>query len=44
VKTIQGLLRHPKVTTTLDLYSQSIDAAMLEAQGDIGLTITSNQV
>jgi hypothetical protein len=41
--TIQGLLRQPKVTTTLDLYSQSIDAAMLEAQGDIALTITSNQ-
>jgi site-specific recombinase XerD len=31
VKTIQGLLRHAKVTTTPDLYSQSIDAAKLEA-------------
>jgi site-specific recombinase XerD len=30
VKTIQGLLRHAKVTTTLDLYSQSIDAAKLQ--------------
>jgi len=32
VKTIQGLLRHAKVTTTLDLYSQSIDAAKLQAK------------
>ncbi len=43
VRTIQGLLRHAKVTTTLDLYSQSIDAAKLEAQEDIALAITSNQ-
>jgi integrase len=41
VKTIQGLLRHAKVTTPLDLYSQSIDAAKLEAQEDIALAITS---
>jgi len=41
VKTIQGLLRHAKVTTTLDLYSQSIDAARLEAHEDIALAITS---
>jgi integrase len=41
VKTIQELLRHAKVTTTLDLYSQSIDAAKLEAQEDIALAITS---
>ena len=41
VKTIQGLLRHSKVTTTLDLYSQSIDAAKLEAQEEIALAITS---
>jgi site-specific recombinase XerD len=40
VKTIQGLLRHAKVATTLDLYSQSIDAAKLEAQEDIALAIT----
>jgi site-specific recombinase XerD len=40
VKTIQGLLRHAKVTT-LDLYSQSIDAAKLEAQEEIALAITS---
>ena len=39
VKTIQGLLRHAKATTTLDLYSQAIDAAKLEAQEDIALAI-----
>jgi len=32
---------HAKVTTTLDRYSQSIDAAKLEAQEDIALAITS---
>jgi hypothetical protein len=42
VKTIQGLLRHAKVSTTLDLYSQSIDAAKLEAQEDIALAIRSS--
>jgi len=36
-----GALRHAKVTTTLDLYFQSIDAAKLEAQEDIALAITS---
>jgi integrase len=41
VKTIQGLLRHAKVTTTLDLYSQSVEAAKLEAQEDIALAIKS---
>jgi integrase len=41
VKTIQGLLRHAKVTTTLDLYSQAIDAAKLDAQEEIALAITS---
>jgi hypothetical protein len=29
------------VTTTLDLYSQAIDAAKLEAQEDIALAIKS---
>jgi len=38
---IQELLRNAKVTTTLDLYSQSIDVAKLEAQEDIALAITS---
>jgi hypothetical protein len=41
VKTIQGLLRRAKVTTTLDLYSQSIDTAKLEAQEEIALAIRS---
>jgi site-specific recombinase XerD len=41
VKTIQGLLRQAKGTTMLDLYSQSIDAAKLEAQEDIALAIRS---
>jgi site-specific recombinase XerD len=41
VKTIQGLLRHAKVTTTLDLYSQSIDASKLNAQKDMALAITN---
>ncbi|MGC1417272.1 MAG: tyrosine-type recombinase/integrase [Candidatus Acidiferrum sp.] len=41
VKTIQGLLRHAKSSTTLDLYTQSNDAAKLEAQEDIALAITS---
>jgi integrase len=44
VKTIQGLLRHAKVTTTLDLYSQSIDASKLNAQKDMALAITSSQM
>jgi hypothetical protein len=39
---IQGLLCHAKVTTTLDLYSQSIDASKLNAQKDIALAIKSN--
>ncbi len=41
VKTIQGLLRHAKASTTLDLYSQAIDAFKLAAQRDIALAITS---
>jgi len=35
------ILIRAKLTTTLDLYSQSIDAAKLEAQEDIALAITS---
>jgi integrase len=41
VKTIQGLLRHAKVSTTLDLYSQAIDATKLQAQEEIALAIKS---
>jgi integrase len=44
VKTVQELLRHAKVSTTLDLYSQAIDAAKLEAQEDIALAIRSSAV
>jgi integrase len=43
VKTIQGLLRHAKASTTLDLYSQAIDESKLAAQRDMALAITSNQ-
>jgi integrase len=42
VQTIQELLRHAKVSTTLDLYSQAVDAAKLEAQEDIALAIRSS--
>ncbi len=42
VKTIQGLLRHAKSSTTLDLYSQAIEESKLAAQRDIALAITSN--
>lgn len=41
VKTIQELLRHAKVSTTLDLYSQAIDSAKLEAQEEVAVAITS---
>ncbi len=44
VKTIQGLLRHAKSRTTLDLYSQAIDESKLAAQRDIAITITGGQV
>jgi len=43
VKTIQGLLRHAKASTALDLYAQAIDASKLAAQSDIALAITSYQ-
>ena len=36
-KTIQGLLRHVKASTTLDLYSQAIDASKLAALREIVL-------
>jgi integrase len=44
VRTIQGLLRHAKASTSLDLYSQTIDASKMEAQKDIAPAITSNRV
>jgi len=43
VKTIQGLLRHAKASTTLDLYSQAMDESKLAAQRDIALAITCSQ-
>ena len=42
MKTSQGLLRHAKASTTLDLYSQAIDESKLTAQREIVLAITSN--
>ncbi len=44
VKTIQGLLRHAKSSTTLDLYSQAMDTAKLAAQEEIAAAITSTAV
>jgi integrase len=44
VKTIQGLLRHAKVTTMLDLYSQSIDASKLNPQKHMAMAITGTAV
>ena len=41
VKTVQELLRHAKVTTTLDLYSQAIDSTKLQAQEEIAVAIRS---
>jgi integrase len=43
VKTIQGLLRHAKASTTLGLHSQAIDESKLAAQTDIALAVTCNQ-
>ena len=43
VKTIQGLLRHAKASTTLDLYSQAMNESKLVAQRDIALAITGSQ-
>jgi site-specific recombinase XerD len=31
-KTVQGLLRHANVSTTLGLYAQSVNSSMVEAQ------------
>jgi site-specific recombinase XerD len=32
VKTVQGLLRHSNVTTTLGLYAHRVNASMMAAQ------------
>jgi len=44
VKTIQELLRHANVSTTLDLYSRAIDAAKLRAQEEIAVAIARTAV
>jgi integrase len=44
VKTIQELMRHSKASTTLDLYSQAIDSAKLEAQQEIAGAIRRSAV
>ena len=41
IKTVQELMRHSKVTTTLQLYSQAVDEAKLKAQQEIASAITS---
>lgn len=41
LESIQEFLRHAKASTTLDLYSQGIDAAKLKAQEDITVASTS---
>jgi integrase len=43
VKTIQGLLRHAKSSTTLDLYSQAMDESKLAAQREIAMAIAGGQ-
>jgi hypothetical protein len=44
VKTTQEVLRHAKASTTLDLYSQAIDATKLAAQQEIAAAITSTAI
>jgi integrase len=39
IKTVQGLLRHANVTTTLSRYAQSVNASMLEAQEKVLLAM-----
>lgn len=39
IKIVQELMRHSKVTTTLQLYSQAVDEAKLEAQQQIASAI-----
>jgi Phage integrase family len=43
VKTIQGLLRHVKASTILDLSSQAIDESKLAAQRDVAMAITGDK-
>jgi len=41
-KTIQGLLRHANVSTTLGLYAQSVNSSMVEAQESMLKAILRN--
>lgn len=41
-KTVQGLLRHASVSTTLGLYAQSVNASMVEAQESMLKAILRN--
>ena len=41
-KTVQGLLRHANVRTTLGLYAQSVNSSMVEAQESILTAILPN--
>ena len=41
-KTVQGLLRHANVSTTLGLYAQSVDSSMVEAQQSMLNAILQN--
>jgi site-specific recombinase XerD len=43
-KTVQELLRHTKVQTTLDLYSQSMSAERMVAQGSMLTAIFGNSM
>lgn len=41
-KTMHGLLRHSDVSTTLDLYAQSVSSSMVEAQKSMLKAILRN--
>jgi integrase len=41
-KTVQGLLRHANVSTTLGLYAQSVNASMVDAQESMLKAILRN--
>ena len=41
-KTVQGLLRHANVSTTLGPYAQSVNSSMLKAQESILTAILRN--
>ena len=41
-KTVQGLLRHANVSTTLGLYAQSVNSSMVKAQESMLKAILRN--